>query len=172
MGLPWWLAPTWLQQSSTYLRTFDRHWLALGGVLKLSKGNEEKWFNRCGPLTNHIPAVTWCSCQGRRAAGQFLLPGLHFWFTSPGEFKITSGEFHFRIFTGGEFDHKVFRPRKLQKEPRIINCYKYFDSFKGHIPYSKMIIQIGILHTFVFTMVERKFKKGTLGLLENGFKAM
>ena len=41
--------------------------------------------------------------------------GLHFWFASPGEFKITTGKFYLRIFTGGKFDHKVFRPRKLQK---------------------------------------------------------
>ena len=100
-----------------------------------------------------------------------LYAGLHFWFASPGESKITSGEFHFRIFTGGEFDLKVFRLRKLQKEPGIINCYKYFGSSNGHIPYSTEIIQIGILHICP-PMLGKFCKKGTLRLLENGFAAI
>ena len=99
-------------------------------------------------------------------------PGLHFSFASSGESKITSGEFNLRIITGGEFDHKVFRPRKLQKEPRIINCYKHFGTFNGYIPYSTENIQIGILHTSVPTMVRKKLKKGTFRLLENGFAAI
>ena len=102
---------------------------------------------------------------------QNISSGLHFSFASPGEFKITSGEFHFRIFTGGEFDHKVFRLRKLKKEPGIINCYKYFGSTNGHIPYSTEIIQIGILHTCP-PWLGKFFKKGTLRLLENEFAAI
>ena len=66
---------------------------------------------------------------------------------------------------------KFFRLRKLQKEPGIINCYKYFGSTNGHIPYSTEIIQIGILHTCP-PWLGKFFKKGTLRLLENGFAAI